>query len=154
MMTSRRSTSEVASTAHDQAPPGPRGLIQVKRAHALQRDALGFLQTLAREYGDVVRFRFYLYPIYFINHPVAIKRVLQDHQRNYNKDVLDYRLLRRLGGNGLLVNDGASWLRQRRLMQPAFHHQRIAALGTLMTTATLAMLEGWEQSARGGETLD
>jgi cytochrome P450 len=135
-------------------PPGPRGLLQVHSAHRLQRDPLGFLQMLAREYGDVVRFRFYLYPLYFINHPDAIKRVLQDHQRNYNKDVIDYRLLRRLGGNGLIVNDGVSWQRQRRLMQPAFHRQRIAAAGTLMTTATLDMLAGWEHPAQDGETLD
>ena len=135
-------------------PPGPPGLIQVNSAHWLQHDALAFLQSLARDYGDVVRFRFYLYPIYFINHPDAIKRVLQDYQRNYNKDVIDYRLLRRLGGNGLIVNDGASWLRQRRLMQPAFHRQRIKAFGTLMTTATRAMLDGWERPARDGEVLD
>lgn len=135
-------------------PPGPPGLIQVNSAHWLQHDALAFLQSLARDYGDVVRFRFYLYPIYFINHPDALKRVLQDQQRNYNKDVIDYRLLRRLGGNGLIVNDGASWLRQRRLMQPAFHRQRVEALGTVMTTATLAMLDGWERPARDGEVLD
>jgi cytochrome P450 len=135
-------------------PPGPPGLIQVNSAHWLQHDALAFLQSLARDYGDVVRFRFYLYPIYFINHPDAIKRVLQDNHRNYNKDVIDYRLLRRLGGNGLIVNDGASWLRQRRLMQPAFHRQRIEAFGTLMTTATRAMLASWEQPAKDGAALD
>jgi cytochrome P450 len=135
-------------------PPGPRGVFQANSAHQLQHDPLGFLQTLVREYGDVVRFRFYLYPIYLVNQPDAIKRVLQDHHRNYNKDVLDYRLLRRFGGNGLIVNDGASWLRQRRLMQPAFHRQHVDAFGTLMTTATLALLEGWEQSARNGEVLD
>jgi cytochrome P450 len=156
-MTSTRTQPDPPAPASPQAlrlPPGPRGLIQVHSAHWLQRDPLGFLQTLARDYGDVVRFRFYLYPIYLINHPDAIKRVLQDNHCNYNKDVIDYRLLRRLGGNGLIVNDGASWLRQRRLMQPAFHRQRIEAVGTLMTTATLAMLEGWEQPARDGTVLD
>jgi cytochrome P450 len=136
------------------SPPGPLGLIQAHSAHELQRDALGFLQALARDYGDVVRFRFYAYPIYFINHPDAIKRVLQDHHRNYNKDVIDYRLLRWLGGNGLLVNDGASWLRQRRLMQPAFHRQRIEAFGAMMTSATLAMLADWERPAATGEPLE
>jgi cytochrome P450 len=135
-------------------PPGPRGLVQANSARRLQRDPLDFLRTLARDHGDVARFRFYAYPITFINHPDAIKRVLQDHQANYNKDVIDYRLLRWLGGNGLIVNDGASWLRQRRLMQPAFHRARIAGLGAMMTRATLAMLEGWEALASDGATLD
>src|SRR5260370_11040161 len=135
-------------------PPGPPGLIQVNSAHWLQHDALAFLQSLARDYGDVVRFRFYLYPIYFINHPDALKRVLQDNHRNYNKDVIDYRLLRRLGGNGLIVNDGASWLRQRRLMQPALHRQRIAPFGTLITTATRAMIVSWRHQAKDRAALD
>jgi cytochrome P450 len=153
-MASTLTKCDASAPARRRVPPGPRGLIQVNSARWLQRDPLGFLQTLAHDYGDVVRFRFYLYPIHFINHPDVVKRVLQDHHRNYNKDVIDYRLLRRLGGNGLLVNDGTSWLRQRRLIQPAFHRQRIEAFGTLMTNATLSMLETWEQPARDGEVLD
>ena len=89
-----------------------------------------------------------------VNHPDFVKQVLQEHHRSYNKDNFDYRLLRPLLGKGLLTNDGASWLQQRRLIQPPFHRQRLAAFGSLMSRATLAMLKRWERCAERGEVLD
>jgi cytochrome P450 len=53
-------------------------------------------------------------------------------------------------GNGLLTSDGDFWLRQRRLMQPAFARQRIAGYGEVMVNRTLGMLQRW----RDGETRD
>ena len=95
-----------------------------------------------------------MWPVYVVNHPDFIKQVLQEHHRSYNKDNFDYRFLRPLLGQGLLTNDGASWLHQRRLIQPTFHRQRLVAFGSLMTEATLAMLERWERCAERGEVLD
>ena len=55
-------------------------------------------------------------------------------------------------GNGLPVSDGESWLRQRRMLQPAFHHQRIAALaGRLVESIDEGLTEQWEPAARTGE---
>jgi cytochrome P450 len=135
-------------------PPGPRGHLLLGSARDLQRRPLEFLSALARDYGDVAQCRYVVWPMVLVNHPDYIKQVLQERSRSYNKDVIDYRLLRRIAGNGLLVNDGASWLHQRRLMQPAFHHRRIEGFGALMTTATLEMLERWEQRAAPDEPLD
>ena len=56
--------------------------------------------------------------------------------------------------SGLLINDGQSWLHQRRLMQPAFHRQRIAAYGAVMTNATANMLEQWQTPTDGDAPLD
>ncbi len=135
-------------------PPGPRGNLFLGNLYDLQRRPLQFLQRLARDYGDVTRMRYGVWPLYFVNHPDYIRQVLQEHHLNYNKDVIDYKLLRRFTGNGLLVNDGESWLRQRRLMQPAFHRKRIEAFGALMTKATLATLERWDALAARGEAFD
>jgi len=121
---------------------------------AFQRDPLRFLLELTRQYGDLVFLRFLGWPVYLVNHPEDIKRVLQEHHRSYNKDTIDYRLLRPLLGNGLLTNDGASWLHQRRLIQPVFHRQRLAALDTLMSDATLAMLERWREDVLRAQPLD
>ncbi len=49
-------------------------------------------------------------------------------------------------GKGLFTNDGESWLAQRRLIQPAFHRQRIAAFGTVMTETALTWTRHWETS--------
>ena len=63
---------------------------------------------------------------------------------------MDYQLLYPLVGQGLLTSDGDAWLRQRRLMQPAFHRQRIAALGQMMVEETLAVLARWQAPAQQG----
>jgi len=57
--------------------------------------------------------------------------------------------------DGLLVTEGDYWRRQRRLMAPAFHRQRLAVLGDEMTAATVDMLEErWAPAAEAGEELD
>jgi len=120
----------------------------------LQRDPLGFLLNTTSEYGDVVRIPFLVDSAYLINHPDGVKHVLQENNRNFNKDVFDYKILAKLLGKGLLTNDGASWLQQRRLMQPAFHRQHLATFGTLMTDATTDMLERWDDIADHSQVLD
>ncbi len=107
-----------------------------------------------REYGDICHYYILRWPVYLVNHPDYIKHVLQDNHRNYGKNTIAYRMLRLILGNGLVTSDGDFWLRQRRLAQPAFHRQRIEGFGTIMTQATLAMLERWEHDAATGQGFD
>jgi cytochrome P450 len=53
-------------------------------------------------------------------------------------------MIKPLAGEGLLTSEGEDWRRRRKLAQPAFHRERIAAFATGMTHATIAMLERWE----------
>jgi cytochrome P450 len=53
-------------------------------------------------------------------------------------------------GNGLLTSEGEFWKKQRKLVQPAFHHQRIAAYTTTMVQQTLEHIAQWKV----GETYD
>jgi cytochrome P450 len=130
--------------------PGPRGPIS---GLGLMRDPLRFLEKIFRQYGDVVHLRLMNLNIYAIAHPEGIKHALQDNHRNYTKS-FDYQILARLLGNGLVTSEGALWLRQRRLMQPMFHKQKIAAFGTMMTECTADMLERWNGRAESGEAFD
>ena len=134
-------------------PPGPRGGI-LGSALDIRRDPLGFFRNVACQYGDVVKYRFIIWRGYFVNHPDYVKQILQDNNRNYSKDVFDYNLLRRVLGQGLLTSEGESWLRQRRLAQPAFHRRRITDFGALMTGATVEMLDRWHPHAERGQPLD
>jgi cytochrome P450 len=52
-------------------------------------------------------------------------------------------------GNGLFSSEGDFWLRQRRLMQPAFHRQQIAALSRQMASASAALVEEWQRGESG-----
>ena len=49
----------------------------------------------------------------------------------------------RILGSGLLISEGETWLRQRRIMQPAFHRERIAAYEQVMSRRTRAMVASW-----------
>jgi cytochrome P450 len=109
---------------------------------------------MTQQYGDIVRIRILFWPAYLVNHPDGVKRVLQENQRNYHKDLYPYKILKPLLGQGLVTNDGESWLQQRRLMQPAFHRKRLAVFGTLMTGATVTMLDQWQRFAERDQPLD
>jgi cytochrome P450 len=115
------------------------------------RDSLAFLERLARDYGDVVRTRFFYVPAYFLYHPDHIEYVLATNSRNFIKP-LSFRtpFFNRLVGNGLLTSEGEFWRRQRRLAQPAFHRERINAYARIMVRDTEEMLATW----RDGEIRD
>ncbi len=136
--------SETKRGAGTRKPPGPRSFSPLGSAPAIARDTQAFALDMWQHYGDIVRFRLLFWPAYALFHPDHLKYVLQDNHRNYDKHFPMMNTVRPLFGNGLFTNDGASWLHQRRLMQPSFHHKRLAGFATLMTGATLAMLERWQ----------
>lgn len=120
--------------------------------HALilfQRDPIAYLRRAAGECGDIVRLPLGRQPVYLINHPDLIKDVLVTHQRQFKKG-RGLEQIKRLLGEGLLTSEGEFHLRQRRLMQPAFHRQRIAAYGEAMTHYARQTRERWH----AGETRD
>jgi cytochrome P450 len=137
------------TTLRSKTIPGPRSLNPLKTTLAFRREPLRFIGDLQKQYGDIAQFRLAIWPMVFINHPDYIKRILQDNHLNYDKDVLFFQVARPVVGKGVAtVAGGHDWLRQRRLLQPAFHRQRIAALGTLITDDTSLMLQQWDIYAR------
>lgn len=60
--------------------------------------------------------------------PDFIQYVLRDNHSNYQKSELSTKTAARLFGNGLLFANGESWLKQRRFIQPGFHHGKIQGL--------------------------
>ena len=94
---------------------------------AVRRDPIGVFMQAALQFGDVVYFKIGPRRGYLITNPRDVRHVLQDNARNYHKSPL-YDKLRMFLGNGLLTSEDDFWLRQRRIAQPAFHRQRMAAL--------------------------
>ena len=107
------------------------------------RDPLGYLTRCSREYGDVVTLRFPGTLAYLISAPYHVEQILVKNNRNFIKDRYTRMELSVLG-NGLLVNEGDSWRRQRRLAQPAFHRRRVEAYGETMVSFTGRLLEDWQ----------
>jgi cytochrome P450 len=135
-------------------PPGPSGRDLLNDLRDLQNNPLSVLLKSTQKYGDFVRLAIGPRNIYLINHPEYIQHVLQSNNRNYTKDTFQYNMLRTVTGNGLLTSDGPFWLRQRRLVQPAFHRQKILEFGGIITGATQKMLQNWKHSASPNAHID
>jgi len=120
---------------------------------AVRRSPTTVFLDAARRYGEVVYFKIGPRHGYLITNPADIRHVLQDNARNYRKSPL-YDKLRVLLGNGLLTSEGDFWLRQRRIAQPAFHRQRIAALAGVMAEAAREAAAQWTAMAQAGQPVD
>jgi cytochrome P450 len=129
-------------------PPGPPGHPVLGNLREFAADTLGFATRLAREHGDVARFRLVNREAWLLSGPDAVERVLVTNHRNYVKHTFFWRKVEAIFGRGLLTNEGDAWLRQRRLAQPAFHHARIAEYARIMVDYTLDRIAGWSD---GGE---
>jgi cytochrome P450 len=130
-------------------PPGPRGAGLAGNLGEYKRDRLDFLMRCARDYGDVVALRFGFYRIYLVSNPDDIETILVHDNHNYIKHFA-LRMTPLVLGKGLLTSEGDLWLRQRRLIQPAFGRQRIASYASIMVNAAEQLMTGW----RSGETCD
>src|SRR5215207_837645 len=125
-----RSASPAPSPALQ--PPGPRGSPLLGCVRELRRAPLEFLVRQVREHGDVVRIPAGPRRLTLLASPEAIRHVLQDNARGYNKQTPGFNVVRELLGQGLLTSEGDFWLRQRRLAQPAFHRQRLQGFAQTM----------------------
>jgi cytochrome P450 len=121
------------------ARPPWRDFLRLRRA--FDDNVLTGLDFLHHRYGAFVRTRLPL-QLYFVADPRSIEEILVKKADQFHKDRTS-RLLSRVVGNGLLVNEGESWKRQRRLVQPAFHHQQLRSYATLMVGAIERALAGW-----------
>ena len=127
-------------------PRGPRGNLISGHLPAFKKDWLGFVTQVAREYGDIVQLRLGPKRVVLVSHPDYVEEILVTNNRNFTKD-FTLRLYKAVLGNGLLTSEGDFWLRQRRMIQPAFQRHKIAAFGETMVGYTERMLAGWRDGA-------
>ncbi len=97
----------------------------------------------AAEYGDIFYYRAAWLHVYFLNRPDLIEYVLVRNPQNFLKDHV-VQNSRWLLGTGLLTAEGEYWKRQRRLVQPAFSRERIAAYARCMTESAENMFVRWK----------
>jgi cytochrome P450 len=87
---------------------------------------------------------------YVVSDPAIAHQILVEKNDRFQKAQVLRDAVGGFLGNGLLTNEGDSWKRQRKLVQPAFHFQRIEAYGSTMVDETLSLIDQW----RAGETRD
>jgi cytochrome P450 len=105
--------------------------------------------NLAAEYGDLTHFKLSTQSIYLVNHPDYIRDILVTNNKQFHKS-RGLEVAKRFLGEGLLTSEDDFHRRQRRLAQPAFHRDRIATYGTVMSEYAARARVRWTS----GETLD
>jgi len=119
----------VASPARFGSLPGAVPLLGHFPAYA--RDPLGFVTRVSAAHGGIVPLRLGPYPVLLLTDPESIEEVLVSKSRDFRKSPAANRI-GVVVGNGLLLSEGETWRAHRRVVQPAFHHDRVAAWGETM----------------------
>jgi cytochrome P450 len=120
---------------------------------ALARNPLAVFER-ARPLGDIVQLAMPgRHPLFVVADPVHIRRVLQENSANYRRTPFHDRL-KAVMGEGLVTSDGELWLRQRRLLQPAFRAERVRRFVETMAMAAAELAVRWRIAADTGQVLD
>ncbi len=135
-----------ATQALHAAPPGPRPLFMLSPLLRMRRNPLRYMEELHREYGDLVRYRTAGRVIYLLFHPDMAQDLLVTHARHHHQGRVMQRS-RSVLGNGLLTSEDPFHLRQRRLIQPAFHKQRVFGYGRAMVELAERHQQRWSDGA-------
>jgi cytochrome P450 len=128
------------------SPPGPTdwlgGLGNLVR---LQKNPLRFLLELGQKYGDLACFRVPAPPfrVCLVNHPNLIRDVLLTKSKSFRKVEQHTQVIKQFAGNGLIASEGDLWLRQRRLVQPAFHARRMSRYAQAVVEHTRRLFDHW-----------
>lgn len=141
-----------------QLPPGPTdAAFGMTLANRFKDHPLDFMMQMSKTYGDIVFIRMGPYATFGLNHPDHVKELLVTKNRFFHKMDRMKQVMSRLDGNGLLLSEGDFWLRQRRLVQPAFDHKRLLGYGNTMVQLACATFDSWksgEQRDLFSETTD
>ncbi|MCA1812558.1 MAG: cytochrome P450 [Halobacteriales archaeon] len=130
-------------TAHGAKPPGPPQLTGAKNLLRVVKDPVVYLTELHERYGDVAYLRFGRQQVYLVSDPDLIREVLVAKSKSFTKGKA-LQSAKRLLGEGLLTSEGELHDRQRRIMQPHFHHQRIKGYSEVMVDYARRARDSWK----------
>ncbi len=130
--------------------PGPKGYPVLGIIPKIGKDALKFFSSMI-DYGNLVRLDFGPRTMFLVTDAEGIKYVLQDNNRNYEKG---YDVTKPLIGNGLVTSEGDFWRRQRRIMQPMFHRNKIDDFSRVMVDTAEEITSEWKGYAEQKTPID
>ena len=126
-------------------PPGPPELPIVGQTFRYVREPIELMREAAK-YGDIATMSVKPWLIYLLSHPDLVEQVLVTNHlrvgRWRNVEAFKYVM-----GEGLVTSDEPLHLRQRRMMQPQFHHRLIEGYGRTMIDYAISHAQGWRDRA-------
>jgi cytochrome P450 family 110 len=124
-------------------PPGPKLPAAVQLARWV-RTPTEFLEECARKYGDAFTLRMPGNPpMVLFSHPNALKEIFTGDPEIFHAGEANRIVEGFLGANSLLILDGKRHLRERKLMMPPFHGERMQAYGAIMRDLTDRSIARW-----------
>ncbi len=127
-------------------PAGPAFLPRILSGRAFRSTPADLMLDSAQRFGDLVHYRAFGRHIYQLNHPDLIRDFLTTDSPHHHRNLVMQRA-RTVLGNGLLTSEEPLHMRQRRLAQPAFHRDRIAGYGIVISDAAARMTSTWQPGA-------
>ncbi|WP_414576128.1 cytochrome P450 [Anabaena sp. CCY 9402-a] len=86
-------------------------------------------------------------PIVFLSHPQAVQEIFTTHLEKLDSRATAQLLQPLLGDNSLLLLSGATHQRQRKLLTPPFHGDRMKVYGDIITKITKDVISNWQIDA-------
>ncbi|NYF89371.1 cytochrome P450 [Tunturiibacter empetritectus] len=127
-------------------PAGPSFLPRLVSGRMFRQTAVESMTESARRYGDLVHYTVFGRHIYQLNHPELVEDLLLKDAGKHHRGIVMQRAKTVLG-EGLLTSEEPLHMRQRRLAQPAFLRQRIAAYGEVIGQNAAGISESWKPGA-------
>jgi len=127
-------------------PKMPGQLPFIGHAFTMWRDPLKFFNSVSAQ-GPLVRIKLGPYPAYLVSNHEMLYDILVRRAKDYEKG-MQYDRVRGMLGNGILLSEGDLHRRQRLLMQPAFHHTRIAEYLDIMRDSAQEVFDSWTDGQR------
>ncbi|MGN8216327.1 cytochrome P450 [Halococcus salifodinae] len=123
-----------------QLPPSPEGSPIIGHAIDFGDDPFGFVDRATSECGDVYCMELPGTDVYVLAGAEYLKQALVTDVDAFGKTD-DFN---RVFGNGVLSTEGEQWSRQRDILQPLFHPERVSGYADNMVAATQRRLSTWE----------
>lgn len=124
-------------------PPGPTALSKLLKMLVQRRQhPIKLYERIFEQYGDIVYFKLGPYRFVMLNDADAAEEVLLTDAKNYTKST-GYERFKLIVGNGLLVSEGETWKKQRRLLTGVFSSKNIEKFYPIMVQETVKMMERW-----------
>ncbi len=119
-------------TAGLKLPPGYNFLQSLWRTYKQVKNPIGTIEESMERFHGTYSVNLGRLNLIATQDPAFIDYVLKVNHKNYYKSKILTQQLGQFLGNGLLTSNGEYWLKQRRLIQPGFHHERIHALFSII----------------------
>jgi cytochrome P450 len=117
-------------------------------------DLLSWMRDSFERYGDIYSASIYGNRVYVITAPTYVEHVLLENWQNYIRKGYAIKRISMLLGNDLISSNGEFWIRQRRMIQPAFTHKAVDAQIGAMIAANSELLEQWKNAAQSSARVD